>query len=129
VLVEFRNFLNRDLNKYDKIGSIFVLMCILFAIPTWYIHQIEDKRLHFYIWDISLLMTISLIPFMAYKIVRNRALKWFCLSYFYLTLTNLLSKHIQYYAFVDINILRVQIIGLIIILIWSITRIKKYGFY
>jgi hypothetical protein len=116
-------------SKYDWIGSTFVLLCILFAVPTWYVHKIEDDISHFFVIDFSELATISLIPLMAYKIVKNWAIKWFCLSYFYLTLTNLFSLYLQYIGTVSINVLRIQIIGLMIILLWFVIRIRKHGLY
>ena len=93
------------------------MLSFLFVMPTWWINQIKDDELHFFIWDTSLLACKSLIPSMGYCLVENRILKTVFALYFGLTTFNLIDIILMYYFEPETwtMILKISLAGLIVI--------------
>lgn len=102
----------------DRIIFIFIGISFLFCIPTWFIFAIQDETLHFYIWDMANLCTITLLPVLGYYLILDRA-KYgkILLLYFAITLLNPISETLEYFKLGDSWMTSVKItIGCILIL-------------
>ena len=87
--------------KPDKKIFLFVGISFLLSIPTWYIFAVQDEKLHFFIWDMSNLCTISLLPLLGYFCLTDKKRYGIILKlYFILTLLNPLS---EFLGFLDLT--------------------------
>jgi hypothetical protein len=104
------------------------LWTFLLGIPTWGIIPIKDNELYFLIYDLSFAIPISFIPLMGYLLLKPHSIAWLCLAYFYLTLTNVLSIVFDYFNYIQEWMITIKIAGAMIILIFFLIKVRKYGY-
>ena len=103
----------------------FVLLTFLFSTPTWWIMEIQDDKLHFLIWDLSQFIRISLLPLMAFMLIKEKHWKIICLMYFGWTATNIVSSFIEYYSITESWMTFAKVSGALLILIYTAYIMRK----
>lgn len=78
--------------------KLFVVLAFLATIPTWWVPSIEDVDLHFFIYDLSMMVRISLLPLLAFILIRKNPWKLIFAAYFALTTTNIIGVILTYFS-------------------------------
>ncbi len=116
------------MSKQDKIISAFVVIAFLITSFTWFCSKYIYDDYAWFIYDMSLVARISLLPLMASILVENRILKTAFRLYFIIVLINFISITGNYGGWYDIQLAQLQIIcaGLIILyVLWGLWKQYK----
>lgn len=76
--------------------------------PTWFSRLYATEKLAWYVYDLSSILRISLLPLLAIFLIKNKPLKMVVGAYFILTLTNPITLTANYSEIVKNYMLQTQ---------------------